>query len=162
MCFQEKQYLRLKTQEIENRISTQWACGTLPNKSWLDVRFCERKVATLPQAKELKIKYYLWACGAAVAQRTHNPLVAGSNPAGPNYFKKTSNVCVKNVWSIYIWNILNDKLANLINGKFFYFLPLQLNTFTLKHRMGKNDINTTNYKINSNKTGSKICLSFLN
>ena len=27
----------------------------------------------------------IWACGAAVAQRTHNPLVAGSNPAGPKF-----------------------------------------------------------------------------
>ena len=30
----------------------------------------------------------IWACGAAVAQRTHNPLVAGSNPAGPKFLKK--------------------------------------------------------------------------
>ena len=27
------------------------------------------------------------ACGAAVAQGTHNPLVVGSNPSGPNYKK---------------------------------------------------------------------------
>lgn len=27
--------------------------------------------------------YYTWACGAAVAQGTHNPLVVGSNPSGP-------------------------------------------------------------------------------
>ena len=32
--------------------------------------------------------YVIWACGAAVAQRTHNPLVAGSNPAGPILYKK--------------------------------------------------------------------------
>jgi hypothetical protein len=25
----------------------------------------------------------IWACGAAVAQGTHNPLVVGSNPSGP-------------------------------------------------------------------------------
>ena len=29
----------------------------------------------------------IWACGAAVAQRTHNPLVAGSNPAGPSLYE---------------------------------------------------------------------------
>lgn len=31
----------------------------------------------------IKYNFIPWACGAAVAQRTHNPLVAGSNPAGP-------------------------------------------------------------------------------
>lgn len=31
--------------------------------------------------------YVIGACGAAVAQRTHNPLVAGSNPAGPNLYE---------------------------------------------------------------------------
>ena len=33
----------------------------------------------------------LRACGAAVAQRTHNPLVAGSNPAGPIFLKFTKS-----------------------------------------------------------------------
>ena len=28
------------------------------------------------------------ACGAAVAQGTHNPLVVGSNPSGPNLTDK--------------------------------------------------------------------------
>ena len=29
-----------------------------------------------------------WACGAAVAQGTHNPLVVGSNPSGPIFLYK--------------------------------------------------------------------------
>jgi hypothetical protein len=36
-------------------------------------------------AEAQKLNKQPWACGAAVAQRTHNPLVAGSNPAGPNF-----------------------------------------------------------------------------
>ena len=41
-----------------------------------------------PKAKlQLNIKSSR-ACGAAVAQRTHNPLVVGSNPSGPKFNKR--------------------------------------------------------------------------
>ena len=30
----------------------------------------------------------LRACSSAVEQGTHNPLVVGSNPSGPNYLQK--------------------------------------------------------------------------
>ena len=54
--------------------------------------FVRGKVAQAT-ADNLKIKYIMWACGAAVAQRTHNPLVVGSNPTGPNFSLTQRKLC---------------------------------------------------------------------
>ena len=39
-----------------------------------------------------KNKISVWDYGAAVAQGTHNPLVVGSNPSGPNFYSIKSMV----------------------------------------------------------------------
>ena len=67
-------------------------------------RFVRGKVAQAT-ADNLKIKYVMWACGAAVAQRTHNPLVVGSNPTGPKFFKAQRKLC------FFILRIVVDKFS---------------------------------------------------
>ena len=59
------------------------ACGTLPTRK---IKYLPRrgKVAERYRKPEFVIiNKSSRACGAAVAQRTHNPLVVGSNPSGP-------------------------------------------------------------------------------
>ena len=49
-------------------------------------KYCYKNDLTIKAVNgNLLVRSYLWACGAAVAQGTHNPLVAGSNPAGPKF-----------------------------------------------------------------------------
>ena len=54
-----------------------WACGTRAKK------LTKCQVLRELGSAGAKSKNVTWACGAAVAQGTHNPLVVGSNPSGP-------------------------------------------------------------------------------
>lgn len=53
-------------------------CYSVPNK--------EDKIIFLRGNREQGQNNKIWACGAAVAQGTHNPLVVGSNPTGPTIY----------------------------------------------------------------------------
>ena len=60
-------------------------CGTLPKKRLSIVFEREGSAATEHRFQSQFKTEYLRDCGAAVAQGTHNPLVVGSNPSGPNF-----------------------------------------------------------------------------
>ena len=50
---------------------------------------------------------YSWACGAAVAQGTHNPLVVGSNPTGPIFLCFDCRCFInKKLFVVLIWVLL--------------------------------------------------------
>jgi hypothetical protein len=55
----------------------------------------------------VKVNKTTWACSSTVEQGTHNPLVAGSNPAGPT----TVSTTLAGVGALAIFTNLGKKLG---------------------------------------------------